>query len=112
MGLVNTSALAMLTKQVAEHKLPADQFVTQGFSFDQMLEAYDVIDNELGQDGVGDIPSALNRSASVLLVTATISVSALLGGGPITERRKTFVHLRAWVTTVTVQTAKCTPWSG
>jgi hypothetical protein len=69
-------------------------------------------DNELGQDGVGDLPSALNRSASMLLVTATISVSALLGGGPITERQKTFVHLGALVTTVMVRTAECTPWSG
>ena len=27
---------------VAEHKLPADEFVTHEFSFDQMIEAYDV----------------------------------------------------------------------
>jgi hypothetical protein len=69
-------------------------------------------DNSLGQDGVGNLPSALNRSESMLLVTAIISVSALLGGGPITECRRTCVHLGAWVTTVTVRTAECTPWSG
>jgi hypothetical protein len=112
MGLVNTNALAMRSRHVAEHELSVDQFVTHEFSLDQMHEAYDVIDNELGQDGVGDLPSALNRSTSMLQVVATISVSALLGGGPLTERRKTFVHLGAWVTTVTVRTAECTPWSG
>ena len=45
MGLVNTNALAMLSRQVANHKLSADQFITHEFSFDQMLEAYDVFDN-------------------------------------------------------------------
>jgi alcohol dehydrogenase len=42
MGLVNTNTLGMLLKLVAEHKLPAEKFVTHEFSFDQMLEAYDV----------------------------------------------------------------------
>ena len=42
MGLVNTNTLEMLLKLVAEHKLPAEKFVTHEFSFDQMLEAYDV----------------------------------------------------------------------
>jgi alcohol dehydrogenase len=42
MGLVNTNTLGMLLKLVAEHKLPAEKFVTDDFSFDQMLEAYDV----------------------------------------------------------------------
>jgi len=42
MGLVNTNSLAMLLSLVAEHKLPADKFVTHEFSFDQVLEAYDV----------------------------------------------------------------------
>lgn len=42
MGLVNTNTLGMLLSLVAEHKLPADKFVTHEFSFDQMLEAYDV----------------------------------------------------------------------
>jgi alcohol dehydrogenase len=32
----------MLLKLVAEHKLPAEKFVTHEFSFDQILEAYDV----------------------------------------------------------------------
>ena len=45
MGLVNTNTLGMLLKLVAEHKLPADKFVTHEFSFDQMLEAYDVFSN-------------------------------------------------------------------
>jgi alcohol dehydrogenase len=45
MGLVNTNTLAMLLKLVAEHKLPADKFVTHEFKFDQMLEAYDVFGN-------------------------------------------------------------------
>lgn len=42
MGLVNTNTLGMLLKLVAQHKLPADKFVTHEFSFDQLLEAYDV----------------------------------------------------------------------
>ena len=42
MGLVNTNTLGMLLKLVAEHKLPVDKFVTHEFSFDQILQAYDV----------------------------------------------------------------------
>ncbi len=42
MGLVNTNTFGMLLKIVAEHKLPAEKFVTHEFSFDQMLEGYDV----------------------------------------------------------------------
>jgi alcohol dehydrogenase len=42
MGLVNTNTLGMLLSLVAEHQLPADKFVTHEFTFDQMLEAYDV----------------------------------------------------------------------
>ena len=45
MGLVNTNTLGMLLKLVAEHKLPADKFVTHEFGFDQMLEAYEVFAN-------------------------------------------------------------------
>jgi alcohol dehydrogenase len=45
MGLVNTNTLGMLLKLVAEHKLPAEKFVTHEFTFDQMLEAYDVFGN-------------------------------------------------------------------
>ena len=45
MGLVNTNTLGMLLKLVAEHKLPADKFVTHEFSFDQMLDAYEVFGN-------------------------------------------------------------------
>jgi len=42
MGLVNTNTLGMLLKLVTEHKLPAEKFVTHEFSFEQILEAYDV----------------------------------------------------------------------
>jgi alcohol dehydrogenase len=52
MGLVNTNTLAMLLKQVAEHKLPADKFVTHEFSFDQVLEAYDVFANAAKYDAL------------------------------------------------------------
>jgi alcohol dehydrogenase len=45
MGLVNTNTLGMLLKLVAEHKLPAEKFVTHEFTFDQMLEAYDTFAN-------------------------------------------------------------------
>ncbi|MBW4031000.1 MAG: zinc-dependent alcohol dehydrogenase family protein [Acidobacteria bacterium] len=52
MGLVNTNTLAMLLKLVAEHKLPADKFVTHEFTFDQMLEAYDVFANAAQHDAL------------------------------------------------------------
>ena len=52
MGLVNTNTLAMLLKLVAEHKLPADQFVTHEFTFDQMIEAYDVFGNAAKYDAL------------------------------------------------------------
>jgi alcohol dehydrogenase len=45
MGLVNTNTLGMLLKLVAQHKLPAEKFVTHEFSFDQILEAYEVFGN-------------------------------------------------------------------
>ncbi len=52
MGLVNTNTLGMLLKLVAEHKLPADKFVTHEFSFDQILEAYDVFGNAAKHDAL------------------------------------------------------------
>jgi alcohol dehydrogenase len=52
MGLVNTNTLGMLLKLVAEHKLPADKFVTHEFSFDQMIEAYDVFANAAKHDAL------------------------------------------------------------
>ena len=52
MGLVNTNTLGMLLKLVAEHKLPADKFVTHEFSFDQMLEAYDVFGHAAEHDAL------------------------------------------------------------
>ena len=45
MGLVNTNTLPMLLKLVAQHRFPADKFVTHEFSFDQVDEAYDVFGN-------------------------------------------------------------------
>jgi alcohol dehydrogenase len=52
MGLVNTNTLGMLLKLVAEHKLPVEKFVTHEFSFDQMLEAYDVFGNAAKHDAL------------------------------------------------------------
>ncbi len=52
MGLVNTNTLGMLLKLVAEHKLPADKFVTHEFGFDQMLEAYEVFANAAQYDAL------------------------------------------------------------
>jgi alcohol dehydrogenase len=40
-GLVNTNSTPMLLSLVAQHKLPADKFVTHRFRLDQMMEAYD-----------------------------------------------------------------------
>jgi alcohol dehydrogenase len=52
MGLVNTNTLAMLLRLVAEHQLPADKFVTHEFTFDQMLEAYDVFAHAAQHDAL------------------------------------------------------------
>jgi len=52
MGLVSTNTLGMLLRLVAEHKLPADKFVTHEFTFDQMLEAYDVFANAARYDAL------------------------------------------------------------
>jgi len=52
MGLVNTNTLGMLLKLVAEHKLPADKFVTHEFSFDQVIEAYDTFGNASKYDAL------------------------------------------------------------
>jgi alcohol dehydrogenase len=52
MGLVNTNTLGMLLRLVAEHKLPADKFVTHEFAFDQMIEAYDVFGNASKYDAL------------------------------------------------------------
>jgi len=51
-GLVNTDTLGMLLKLVAEHKLPAEKFVTHEFSFDQVLQAYDVFGNAAEHDAL------------------------------------------------------------
>jgi alcohol dehydrogenase len=45
MGLVNTNTLGMLLKLVTEKQLSVEHFVTQEFSFDQVLQAYDVFAN-------------------------------------------------------------------
>jgi alcohol dehydrogenase len=52
MGLVNTNTVGMLLKLVSEHKLPAEKFVTHEFSFDQMLEAYEVFGNASQHDAL------------------------------------------------------------
>jgi alcohol dehydrogenase len=52
MGLVNTNTLGMLLKLVSEHKLPADKFVTHTFSFDQVIEAYDVFGHAAEHDAL------------------------------------------------------------
>jgi alcohol dehydrogenase len=52
MGLVNTNTLGMLLKLVSEHTLPADKFVTHTFSFDQMIEAYDVFGHAADNDAL------------------------------------------------------------
>ena len=41
MGLVSTSTTPMLLKLVAQHRLPAERFVSHHFTFEQVLEAYD-----------------------------------------------------------------------
>ena len=51
-GLVNTNTLGMLLKLVAEHKLPAEKFVTHEFSFDQILEAYEVFGHAAEHDAL------------------------------------------------------------
>ncbi|MEO8528798.1 MAG: zinc-binding dehydrogenase, partial [Pseudolysinimonas sp.] len=51
-GLVNTNTLGMLLKLVAEHKLPAEKFVTHEFTFDQVLEAYEVFGNAAEHDAL------------------------------------------------------------
>ncbi|HUX05053.1 MAG TPA: hypothetical protein VMV53_09160 [Acidimicrobiales bacterium] len=55
LGLVNTNTFAMLLKLVADHKLPADKFVTHEFSFGQMLEAYDVFANAAKHDALKEL---------------------------------------------------------
>jgi alcohol dehydrogenase len=42
MGLVNTNTTELLLKLVAQGKLPAQQFATHRFTFDEVLDAYDV----------------------------------------------------------------------
>jgi alcohol dehydrogenase len=45
MGLVNTNTLGMLLKLVTQQQLPVEAFVTHEYSFDQVLQAYDVFEN-------------------------------------------------------------------
>ncbi|MEO5921260.1 MAG: zinc-dependent alcohol dehydrogenase family protein [Pseudolysinimonas sp.] len=51
-GLVNTNTLGMLLKLVAQHRLPVDEFVTHRFTFDQVLEAYEVFGNAAEHDAL------------------------------------------------------------
>jgi len=62
MGLVNTNTLGMLLTLVTEHKLPVEHFVTHEFSFDQMIEAYEVF-GKCRQERRAEGPSPLGRSA-------------------------------------------------
>jgi alcohol dehydrogenase len=41
MGLVSTSTTSMLLKLVAQQKLPAENFATHRFTFDEVMDAYD-----------------------------------------------------------------------
>ncbi len=52
MGLVNTNTLGMLLKLVTAKQLPVETFVTQEFSFDQILDAYDVFANASKYDAL------------------------------------------------------------
>jgi len=52
MGLVNTNTLGMLLKLVTEHKLPANKFVTHEFTFDQVIEAYEVFGHAADHDAL------------------------------------------------------------
>jgi alcohol dehydrogenase len=52
MGLVNTNTLGMLLKLVTEKQLPVEGFVTHEFSFEQVLEAYDVFGNASKYDAL------------------------------------------------------------
>jgi alcohol dehydrogenase len=52
MGLVNTNTLGMLLKLVTQKQLPVEGFVTQKFSFDQILDAYDVFGNASKYDAL------------------------------------------------------------
>jgi alcohol dehydrogenase len=51
-GLVNTNTLAMLLKLVMQGRIPAHKFVTHEFSFDQVMEAYDVFGNAAQHDAL------------------------------------------------------------
>jgi alcohol dehydrogenase len=44
-GLVNTTTLGMLLKLIAQHKLPADKFVTHRFALDDVISAYETFGN-------------------------------------------------------------------
>ena len=52
MGLVNTNTLGMLLKLVVEKQLPVEGFVTHEFSFDQIIQAYDVFGNASTNDAL------------------------------------------------------------
>jgi len=52
MGLVNTNTLAMLLTLVEARKLPVDHFVTHEFTFEQIIEAYEVFANAAKNDAL------------------------------------------------------------
>jgi hypothetical protein len=76
MGLVNTNPLAMLSRRIAEHKLPADQFLTHEFSFDQMLEAYDVFDGADTYEALKCSTSGHRVSGNGQILKLTVSNAA------------------------------------
>jgi alcohol dehydrogenase len=52
MGLVNTNTLGMLLRLVAQHRLPAEKFVTHRFTFEQILRAYEVFGDAAQHDAL------------------------------------------------------------
>jgi alcohol dehydrogenase len=51
-GLVNANTVGLLLKLVADHRLPAEKFVTHTFTFAQVLEAYDVFEHAAEHDAL------------------------------------------------------------
>jgi alcohol dehydrogenase len=51
-GLVNGNTVGLLLKLVADHRLPAEKFVTHTFTFEQVLEAYDVFEHAAEHDAL------------------------------------------------------------
>jgi alcohol dehydrogenase len=67
MGLVNTNTLGMLLKLVTEHRIPAAEFITHEFTFDQIEDAWNVFGNAAQHDAlkvmIHDGPRVLEQKA-------------------------------------------------